>query len=101
MKKTSPGFDNCLLRNKGGGVFEDRTTASGLSGHDLGYNLGVAAGDYDNDGYTDLFVCSAGDGNPKQPGRCGREGCGYDCLRQKAVQPCVNLDRFDVFLRPA
>lgn len=61
LTKTSAGFDNCLLRNKGGGIFEDRTAASGLSGHDLGYSLGVAAGDYDNDGYTDLFICNAGE----------------------------------------
>jgi hypothetical protein len=61
LKKTSADFDNCLLRNKGGGVFEDVTAAAGLSGHDLGYSLGVAAGDYDNDGYPDLLICNMGE----------------------------------------
>jgi hypothetical protein len=56
----SAGFSNCLLRNRGRGVFEDRTGASGLEGKGLGYSFGAAAGDYDNDGYTDLFVCNAG-----------------------------------------
>jgi len=60
MKKTDPSFYNCLLRNKGNGVFEDVTKKAGLTGENLGYNLGVAAGDYDNDGFEDLFVVGAG-----------------------------------------
>lgn len=60
LKKTGPGFYNCLLHNKGNGVFEDVTRQAGLAGQNLDYNFGVAAGDYDNDGYQDLFVCSAG-----------------------------------------
>lgn len=60
LRKTGPEFYNCLLRNKGKGLFEDVTRAAGLSGADLDYNFGVAVGDYDNDGYEDLFVCSAG-----------------------------------------
>jgi enediyne biosynthesis protein E4 len=60
LKKTGPAFYNCLLRNKGNGAFEDVTRKAGLAGESLDYNFGVAAGDYDNDGYEDLFVCSAG-----------------------------------------
>src|SRR5581483_8257805 len=60
LKKTDPSFYNCLLRNKGDGTFEDVTTKAGLSGENLGYSFGVAAGDYDNDGYVDLFICNAG-----------------------------------------
>ena len=60
MKKTDPAYYNCLLRNKGDGTFEDVTRSSGLSGEGLGFNFGVAVGDYDNDGYPDLFVCGAG-----------------------------------------
>ncbi len=60
LKKTGPSFYNCLLRNRGDGTFEDVTDKAGLAGADLGYNFGVAAGDYDNDGYTDLFICGAG-----------------------------------------
>src|SRR5712692_4883772 len=50
MKKTSPVFDNCLLRNVNG-KWEDRTAAAGLLGRDLGYVIGAAAADYDNDGF--------------------------------------------------
>jgi hypothetical protein len=44
-----------LLRNKGGGVFEDVTARSGLS--ELIASESAAWGDYDNDGHVDLFVC--------------------------------------------
>ena len=60
LKKTDPSFYNCLLRNKGDGTFEDVTARAGLTGEQLGYSFGVAVGDYDNDGYEDLFICNAG-----------------------------------------
>jgi dUTPase len=60
MKKTDPSYYNCLLRNKGDGTFEDVTQKAGLAGADLGFSFGVAVGDYDNDGYPDLFICNAG-----------------------------------------
>ncbi len=40
-------------------AFTDVTGASGLAAH--GYGMGVAAGDYDNDGRTDLYVTRFGD----------------------------------------
>ena len=60
MKKTDPTFYNCLLKQKPDGTFEDVTAKAGLLGEKLGYNFGVAVGDYDNDGYEDLFLCAAG-----------------------------------------
>ncbi len=59
-KKSDPDFFHALLRNKGAGVFEDVTIGAGLAGKDLGYSLGAAAADYDNDGFTDIFVANAG-----------------------------------------
>ena len=59
MKKPA-AFSDALLRNRGEGVFEDRTSAAGLAGGDSGYHIGAAAGDYDNDGDTDLFLANAG-----------------------------------------
>jgi hypothetical protein len=59
LKKSGPAFYNCLLRNKGDGTFEDVTKKAGLAGENLGYNFCAAAGDYDNDGHADLFVCGA------------------------------------------
>lgn len=44
-----------LYRNNGDGTFTDVTKASGL-GADSGWATGAAFGDYDNDGYADLFV---------------------------------------------
>ncbi len=60
LKKTEASFYNCLLRNKGNGTFEDVTEKAGLTGANLGFSFGVAAGDYDNDGNEDLFISNAG-----------------------------------------
>ncbi|HLJ49604.1 MAG TPA: CRTAC1 family protein [Bryobacteraceae bacterium] len=54
LKKDDPKYRNRLFRNDGNGVFTDVTEQSGLAG--TGYDMGVAVGDYDNDGYPDLFV---------------------------------------------
>jgi hypothetical protein len=54
LKKDSPKYSNRLFRNDGDGGFTDVTERAGLAG--TGYDNGVAVGDYDNDGYPDLFV---------------------------------------------
>jgi hypothetical protein len=58
LKKADASFYHCLLRNRGDGTFEDVTSKAGLTGAELDFSYGVAAGDFDNDGYTDLFVCN-------------------------------------------
>ena len=60
LKKTDPSYFNCLLRQKSDGTFEDVTVRAALTGDTLDFNFGVAVGDYDNDGYEDLFLCSIG-----------------------------------------
>jgi len=60
LKKTDESFYNCLLKNSGKGKFVDVTKKAGLEGADLDFGFGVAAGDFDNDGDSDLFVCNAG-----------------------------------------
>ncbi|MCA1563130.1 MAG: CRTAC1 family protein [Acidobacteria bacterium] len=45
---------NHLYRNKRDGTFEDVTVKAGLA--QSGWGQGACAGDYDNDGYDDLFV---------------------------------------------
>src|SRR5262249_18581705 len=49
---------NRLYRNRGDGTFEDVTQASGAGAR--GYGMGVAAGDFDNDGFTDLYITNVG-----------------------------------------
>jgi hypothetical protein len=49
---------NSLFRNRGDGTFEDVTAGSGADAP--GYGMGVAAGDYDNDGDPDLLVTNFG-----------------------------------------
>jgi enediyne biosynthesis protein E4 len=48
------GGTNRMYRNEGGKRFLDVTDEVGL--HSSGWAQGVCAGDYDNDGFTDLFV---------------------------------------------
>ncbi len=54
LVKDDPKYRNRLFRNDGGGVFTDVTDQAGLAG--AGYASGAAVGDYDNDGYPDLFL---------------------------------------------
>jgi hypothetical protein len=54
LKKDAPKYKNRLFRNDGNGKFTDVTDAAGLAG--TGYDIGVAVGDYDNDGHPDIFV---------------------------------------------
>ncbi|HYK92270.1 MAG TPA: CRTAC1 family protein [Acidobacteriota bacterium] len=55
LEKSDPSYYNRLYRNNGDGTFTDVTDAAGVKG--IGYSMGVAAGDYDNDGFVDLYVC--------------------------------------------
>ena len=52
--KTQPRLWNRLFQQKPDGTFKDVTERAGLKG--VGYSMGAAAADYDNDGFVDLFV---------------------------------------------
>lgn len=54
--------------NLGDGTFENRAEPAGLIG-DWHLGAGAAAGDYDGDGWLDLFVTSHGTPGDPQPGR--------------------------------
>ena len=57
-QKSGPKYWNRLWHQKADGSFEDVTEKAGLQGS--GYGMGVAVGDFDNDGYEDLYVTALG-----------------------------------------
>ena len=54
MDKRDPKYWNRLYHNNGDGTFADVTEKAGVQG--IYFGMGVAAADYDNDGWVDLFV---------------------------------------------
>jgi hypothetical protein len=59
LRRDGPQFENRLFRNNGNLTFTDVTSKAGLAG--TGYGMGVAVGDYDNDGYPDVYLSSLTD----------------------------------------
>lgn len=57
-QKTDSQYWNRLYHQKKDGTFEDVTEKAGLQG--VGYGMGVAVGDFDNDGFEDLYVTAYG-----------------------------------------
>lgn len=58
LPKNEPPPTNHLFRNKGDGTFEDVTTKAGLTRTNWGQ--AVVVGDYDNDGFDDIFISCFG-----------------------------------------
>src|SRR5258708_17111951 len=59
--KSDPKFWNRLYHQNANGTFTDVTERAGLSGMSHGYySMGVAVGDYDNDGFEDIYVTGYG-----------------------------------------
>jgi hypothetical protein len=67
-----PGGKNALYRNKGDGTFEDVSERAGITRAAGTYGLGVSTLDFDDDGWTDLYV--ANDSNPATLYRNQRDG---------------------------
>lgn len=55
---TAPRSTVVLYANDGAGHFTDTTAAAGLTVQR--YGMGIAAGDFDNDGWTDLYITAVG-----------------------------------------
>ncbi len=54
----SQNYTNHLYRNRGDGTYEDLTEQAGV-GHE-GYGMGMSVGDYNNDGYPDIYITNYG-----------------------------------------
>lgn len=57
-KHPAQGGANRLYRNRGDGTFQDVTPRAGLAS--TGFSSAATAGDFDNDGFPDLYVASVG-----------------------------------------
>ena len=59
--KSDPRFWNRLYHQNADGTFTNVTERAGVSGMPQGYySMGVAVGDYDNDGFEDIYVTAYG-----------------------------------------
>lgn len=67
-----PGGKNALFRNRGDGTFEDVSARSGILKASGTYGLGVSTLDFDDDGWTDVYV--ANDSNPSALYRNNHDG---------------------------
>jgi hypothetical protein len=56
LRKESPKYWNRLFHNNRDGTFSDVTEKAGVAGD--GYGMGVAVGDFDNDGWPDLYLAN-------------------------------------------
>ena len=92
-----------VLHNRGNGTFEDVTSRSGISHH--GYGMGACSGDYDNDGFVDLYVTNfgpntlyrnAGNGTFTDVTRTARVGSSPGGTTQVANKPPVAEHGIDV-----
>ncbi len=54
LRKSNSSFSNRLYRNNRDGTFTDVTERAGVAGY--GYDMGAAPGDFNRDGWVDLFV---------------------------------------------
>jgi hypothetical protein len=80
LQKTGPDFFNRLYKNAGDLRFIDVTENAGVTG--VGYSMGVSVGDYDNDGWSDLYVTGV---NHNTLYRNLRDGTFRDVTRQAGV----------------
>lgn len=85
-----PGERDYFYRNKGRGRFEEVAAAAKLSDPEKYFGLGVVFGDYDNDGWPDLYV--ANDSSPNYLYRNNRNGSFSDVSFESGTSYSLNGD---------
>ncbi len=80
LVKEGPMYWNRLFRNNHDGTFTDVTEKAGVAGE--GYGMGAAVGDYDNDGFADIYVVSV---TKNQLFRNNRDGTFSDVTEKAGV----------------
>ena len=80
--------DNLLYHNNGDGTFRKITTGSPVN--DGGYSFGVGWGDYDNDGFLDLFVANSGNAGAQSNFLYRNNGNSNAWIRIKCVGTASN-----------
>jgi len=80
LAKDDPRFWNRLYHSEGNGAFRDVTERAGVRGE--GYSMGATAADFDNDGWTDLYVTGV---NRNFLYRNERDGAFRDVTEQAGV----------------
>lgn len=80
LKKDSPKYWNRLFHNNHDGTFTDVTEKARVAGE--GYGMGVAVGDFDNDGWPDLYVANV---TRNQLFRNNRDGTFSDATEKARV----------------
>lgn len=58
-----PGETNLLYRNRGDGTFEEVAAKTGVQNTQKAHGMGICWGDFDGDGWPDLFVTNDGYSN--------------------------------------
>lgn len=80
-EKSQTPFGNRLYHNLQDGTFEDVTKKAGVEGR--GYGMGVSVGDYNNDGFPDLFISNYG---PNELFRNNGNGTFTDVSEKAGIQ---------------
>ena len=83
-----PNYVNYLYHNNGNGTFTRVLTGNVAT--DVGFSYGCAWGDYDNDGFLDLFVARGADGQPPANSLYHNNGNSNAWLKVKLVGTVSN-----------
>ena len=84
---------NKLFQNNGSFVFSDVTVAAGFPNSDILFTYGAAFGDYNNDGYLDVFLCNKDNDNiiPNQLYKNNGNGTFTDVSIAAGISPVGHL----------